>query len=83
VVTMAEPLTEAVRDRLLGAFVGLAVGDAVGTALEFKTRDSYPHITDMVGGGPFGLAPGEWTDDTSMAMSCRELESHKQTGWRL
>jgi ADP-ribosyl-[dinitrogen reductase] hydrolase len=56
------------RDRAIGALVGLAVGDAVGTTLEFVTRDSCPPITDMVGGGPFGLKPGEWTDDTSMAL---------------
>jgi ADP-ribosyl-[dinitrogen reductase] hydrolase len=46
------------RDRAIGALVGLAVGDAVGTTLEFVTRDSCPPITDMVGGGPFGLKPG-------------------------
>ncbi|MER9836484.1 ADP-ribosylglycohydrolase family protein [Mesorhizobium sp. M0145] len=59
---------EANRDRALGALVGLAVGDAVGTTLEFAERDSRPPLTDMVGGGPFGLEPGEWTDDTSMAL---------------
>ncbi len=51
-----EPVEEhasSVRDRAVGALVGLAVGDAVGTTLEFKPRDSYEHITDMVGGGPF------------------------------
>lgn len=56
-------------DRAIGALVGLAVGDAVGTTLEFKPRDSYEHLTDMIGGGPFGLKPGEWTDDTSMALA--------------
>jgi ADP-ribosyl-[dinitrogen reductase] hydrolase len=60
---------EAVRDRALGALTGLAVGDAVGTTLEFKQRDSYPRLTDMVGGGPFRLKPGQWTDDTSMALA--------------
>jgi len=40
----------------------------VGTTLEFVERDSLPPITDMVGGGPFGLTPGQWTDDTSMAL---------------
>ncbi|MDY0419433.1 ADP-ribosylglycohydrolase family protein [Enterobacter sp. 170198] len=54
-------------DKALGAFVGLAVGDAVGATLEFKRRDS-EHINDMLGGGPFQLKPGEWTDDTSMAI---------------
>lgn len=55
------------RDRALGALLGLAVGDAVGTTLEFRPRDERT-VTDMVGGGPFGLQPGEWTDDTSMAL---------------
>ncbi len=59
----------AVRDRAIGALLGLAVGDAVGTTLEFKVRDSYTPLTDMIGGGPFGLKPGEWTDDTAMALA--------------
>ena len=58
----------ATSDRALGCFLGLAVGDAIGTTLEFARRDSRPLLTDMVGGGPFGLRPGEWTDDTSMAL---------------
>jgi ADP-ribosyl-[dinitrogen reductase] hydrolase len=58
----------AIRDRAIGAILGLAVGDAVGTTLEFKQRDTYEPLRDMVGGGPFGLKPGEWTDDTSMAL---------------
>ena len=57
------------KDKAKGAFFGLAVGDALGTTLEFKERDTYEHITDMVGGGPFRLKPGEWTDDTSMALA--------------
>ncbi len=56
------------RDRFSGCLLGLAAGDAVGTALEFQTRGSFAPISDMIGGGPFGLAPGEWTDDTSMAL---------------
>jgi ADP-ribosyl-[dinitrogen reductase] hydrolase len=56
------------RDRFLGCLLGLAVGDAVGTTLEFKPRGSFTPITDMVGGGPFCLKPGQWTDDTSMAL---------------
>ena len=55
-------------DRFRGCLLGLAVGDAVGATLEFSTRDTYEPITDMIGGGPFHLAPGEWTDDTSMAL---------------
>jgi len=50
----------------------LAAGDAVGTTLEFKPRGSFEPLTDMVGGGPFDLEPGQWTDDTSMALCLAE-----------
>jgi ADP-ribosyl-[dinitrogen reductase] hydrolase len=63
---------ERIYDRSIGCLIGLAVGDALGTTLEFKPRDTYPHITDMVGGGPFGLDAGTWTDDTSMALALGE-----------
>jgi ADP-ribosyl-[dinitrogen reductase] hydrolase len=62
----------AIRDRAVGALVGLAAGDAVGTTLEFSKRDSTPLLCDMIGGGPFGLAAGEWTDDTAMALALAE-----------
>jgi len=51
-----------------GMLVGLAVGDAVGTSVEFKPRGTFPPVTDMKGGGPFRLEKGQWTDDTSMAL---------------
>ena len=64
------PQTDAaIRDRALGAFLGLAIGDAVGTTLEFRTRDARPRLEDMTGGGPFALPPGAWTDDTAMALA--------------
>ena len=59
-------------DRAIGALVGLACGDAVGTTLEFRSPGSFEPIDDMVGGGPFGLEPGQWTDDTSMALCLAE-----------
>jgi ADP-ribosyl-[dinitrogen reductase] hydrolase len=55
-------------DRFRGCLLGLAVGDAVGTAVEFKPRGSFSAVTDMMGQGPFRLKAGEWTDDTSMAL---------------
>ena len=55
-------------DSTAGSLIGLAVGDAVGTTLEFQPRGTFTPITDMVGGGPFRLKAGEWTDDTSMAL---------------
>jgi len=55
-------------DRYRGCLLGLAVGDAVGTTVEFRSRGSFTPVTDMLGGGPFHLEPGQWTDDTSMAL---------------
>ncbi|MBK1716400.1 ADP-ribosylglycohydrolase family protein [Thiocystis violacea] len=60
------------RDRYRGALIGLAVGDALGTTLEFTRPGSFQPIDDMVGGGPFRLAPGQWTDDTAMALCLAE-----------
>ncbi len=59
-------------DRARGALLGLATGDAVGTTVEFSPRGSFPPVTDMTGGGPFRLKPGQWTDDTSMALCLAE-----------
>ncbi len=58
----------AARDRFRGCLLGLAAGDALGTTLEFEPPGTFEPIDDMIGGGPFGLKPGQWTDDTSMAL---------------
>jgi ADP-ribosyl-[dinitrogen reductase] hydrolase len=63
---------EVVRDRYRGALLGLAVGDALGTSVEFSSPGTFMPVTDMIGGGPFRLKPGEWTDDTSMALCLAE-----------
>jgi ADP-ribosyl-[dinitrogen reductase] hydrolase len=55
-------------DRYRGTLLGLAVGDALGTTLEFRPPGTFAPIKDIVGGGPFHLKPGQWTDDTSMAL---------------
>lgn len=59
-------------ERYRGCLLGLAAGDALGTTLEFKDPGTFKPLTDMVGGGPFNLKPGEWTDDTSMALCLAE-----------
>ena len=64
-----EPTT---RDRFRGCLLGLAVGDALGATLEFQPPGSFEPIDDMVGGGPHCLEPGQWTDDTSMALCLAE-----------
>jgi ADP-ribosyl-[dinitrogen reductase] hydrolase len=65
---MPDALSPHILPRARGTLLGLAVGDTLGTTVEFRRRGSFPPLTDIVGGGPFGLAPGQWTDDTSMAL---------------
>lgn len=59
-------------DRAIGALLGLATGDALGTTLEFEPPGSFTPIDDLLGGGPFKLEAGQWTDDTSMALCLAE-----------
>lgn len=65
--------------------MGLAVGDCMGVPLEFSKRGTLPKVTEMIGGGPFHLNVGEWTDDTSMALclahsliECKGFNPHDQ-----
>ena len=67
-----KPAPSSPEDRAQGSLLGLAIGDALGTTLEFKPPRSFAPLTDMVGGGPFQLEPGQWTDDTSMALCLAE-----------
>jgi ADP-ribosylglycohydrolase len=60
------------RSRYRGALLGLAAGDALGTTIEFTSPGDFVPLTDIVGGGPFNLKRGEWTDDTSMALCLAE-----------
>ncbi len=73
------------QDRYLGCLLGLACGDAVGTTVEFSPRGSFAPLTGMVGGGPFSLQAGQWTDDTSMALclaaslvECNDFDARDQ-----
>ena len=67
-----QPLNPAQRNRALGAVLGAALGDALGAPYEFSTVSPGIALTgvvgDLVGGGSLGWAPGEWTDDTAMAV---------------
>lgn len=57
------------KDKALGAFIGLAVGDAIGAPVEFLKRDTFEPVTGMRSGGYFKLRAGDWTDDTAMALA--------------
>jgi len=65
--------------RYRGCILGLAAGDALGTTIEFKRPGSFKPVTGMTGGGPFNLKPGQWTDDTSMALCLAESLIKKKT----
>src|SRR3954471_7939099 len=71
-VAIVDVSSHAMKDRFRGALLGLAVGDAVGTTVEFSPPGTFAPVTDMVGGGPFSLPAGYWTDDTSMALCLAE-----------
>lgn len=62
----------AVADRVAGALLGTACGDALGAGYEFGPPLADDMPVDMIGGGVFGLEPGEWTDDTSMTICVLE-----------
>jgi ADP-ribosyl-[dinitrogen reductase] hydrolase len=66
-------LTTAQLDRAIGALLGTAAGDALGAAYEFGPPRGPELEVAMVGGGAFGWEPGEWTDDTSMAIAIAEV----------
>lgn len=55
-------------DNLVGALIGLAIGDALGASVEFKSPGSFEPVTGYRSGGPFNLPAGYWTDDTSLAL---------------
>src|SRR5690349_16559304 len=68
-------------NRQRGSLIGLAVGDALGAAGEFQASGSFVPVTGYRDGGPHGLEPGEWTDDTSMALAL--ADSISTVGWDL
>jgi ADP-ribosyl-[dinitrogen reductase] hydrolase len=68
-------------DRRRGTLIGLAVGDALGAAVEFKAPGSFAPVTGYRTGGTHRLEAGEWTDDTSMALAL--AESIASVGWDL
>lgn len=64
------------RDRAVGAMIGLAVGDAVGAAIEFQPKPRFAILDDMRDGGPHHLKRGQWTDDTAMALALADSLLH-------
>jgi ADP-ribosyl-[dinitrogen reductase] hydrolase len=73
---LLEPSTLAaargLRERFLGALLGLALGDAIAAATQFKRPGRFAPVGDLIGGGPFDLPRGAWSDDTAMALCLAE-----------
>ena len=69
----ASPDRDGLRDRVAGVMLGTAVGDALGAGYEFGSAPLGPGGPDMIGGGLGGFAPGQWTDDTTMAWCVLEV----------
>ena len=66
-------------DRCRGCFIGGAIGDALGSAVEFMAPGTFPPITCYRSGGPHSLTAGQWTDDTSLALALADSIGKK--GW--
>lgn len=60
------------QDRYRGCLLGLAAGDAMGSSVASQERGGFVPLTGLVGGGPLGLAQGQWTDTTAMALCLGE-----------
>jgi ADP-ribosyl-[dinitrogen reductase] hydrolase len=56
------------RERFQGALVGLAIGDALAAHTQFRKPGTFAPVGDLLGGGPFDLPRGAWSDDTAMAL---------------
>lgn len=72
------------KDRARAAFIGMAIGDALGATVEFLTVSEitakYGIFRDIVGGGWLRLKPGQVTDDTQMAL-CIARAVAKNQSW--
>jgi len=66
-------IDDALWDRALGAYLGFAIGDALGATVEFmRPREivqQYGVHRDMIGGGWLKLPAGRVTDDTTMSLA--------------
>jgi ADP-ribosylglycohydrolase len=61
-------VAERLQQRYRGAWLGLALGDAVGQAAQHRRPGTFTPIGDLLGGGPHQLPPGAWTDDTAVPL---------------
>jgi ADP-ribosyl-[dinitrogen reductase] hydrolase len=65
-------VVQTLRERYLGTMLGLACGDALAAATQYRRPGSFTPVGDLLGGGPFDLPRGGWSDDTAMALCLAE-----------
>lgn len=65
-------VADRLRDRFRGLLLGLAIGDALGVGVQFRKAGTFAPLADYVGGGPFELPRGAWSDDAATALHCAE-----------
>jgi ADP-ribosylglycohydrolase len=78
-----QPISHDVLRRARGALLGQAIGDALGTTVEFESaaqiEERFPNgLRDLIGGGPFRLLPGQVTDDTELALALARSLAEKE-----
>jgi ADP-ribosylglycohydrolase len=80
---LLEPATLAaargLRGRFQGTLLGLAAGDAVAAATQYRRPGRFTPVGDMLGGGPFDLPRGGWSDDTAMALCLADSLLERET----
>lgn len=83
---MSSSITQVIRDKAKAAYLGLAIGDALGATVEFMTPNEIIATHDVhrniIGGGWLKLKPGRVTDDTEMSLalgtallSCKQVDA--------
>jgi len=60
------------RARFQGGLLGLATCDALAAGTQFRRPGTFTPVGDLLGGGPFDLPRGAWSDDTAMALCLAE-----------
>jgi len=63
---------ERLQDQFRGLLLGLALGDALGAAVQHRRAGTFSRIADLLGGGPYDLPRGAWSDDTATALHCAD-----------
>jgi len=64
----ADTVVDALRDRYRGLLLGLALGDALAAPAQHRRPGSFTRIGDLIGGGPYDLPRGAWSDDAAVPL---------------